>query len=583
MKCELGTMLRSTMLELLLFSLTAGLYRAAPRASNNNELSVSKQPAMSEITLGQLGTTMPNYLPEDNVRLSTISALSPVSTATTSANWITGKTTKSSQTNKLTRTAKTTISESILESSVKNNDGTADITPIIYTGIFRTTTPTASTISPSRTPETKTHSSSTSLPLPVPTTDTQQTEFLCNCSREGSLDLDRCDRSTGQCVCLLGYMGLRCADCQEAHFNNGTTGCIPCSCDSYGALGPLCDSSGMCVCKTGVYGDKCDDCHPGFFRFSSTGCQPCQCNNHSSYCHPQSGICLNCQGNTKGPSCEECKYNFYRRPSAALTEVCVPCPCSSVTSSGSCHLDPRGQSVCDQCKPEYQGPHCDQCRGGFYNADSICLPCNCSGNADPGTSPRICNPETGHCLSCVNNTSGKHCERCAEGYVGSAIIHSCKAIVTPTPEQNTTTTTTTLTLRSTTTTPSSGHTMTSTSNATTTASSTTPGLLANTTAAISEVSWTQFNVIVLAVIIVAVVVLMGVAGGVYTYREYRNRKLNAPFWTIELKEDNISISSYHDSLPNMGDVSGLLEEEASMEVAPNGQLALSSPINMYKA
>ncbi|CDQ77787.1 unnamed protein product [Oncorhynchus mykiss] len=84
-------------------------------------------------------------------------------------------------------------------------------------------------------------------------------------------------------------MGLRCADCQEAHFNNGTTGCIPCSCDSYGALGPLCDSSGMCVCKTGVYGDKCDDCHPGFFRFSSTGCQPCQCNNHSSYCHPQSG------------------------------------------------------------------------------------------------------------------------------------------------------------------------------------------------------------------------------------------------------------------------------------------------------
>lgn len=164
--------------------------------------------------------------------------------------------------------------------------------------------------------------------------------------------------------------------------------------------------------------------------------------------------------------------------------------------------------------------------------------------------------------------------------------HAClssPAIVTPTPEQNTT-----LTLRSTTTTLSSGHTMTSTSNATTTqltttASSTTPGLLANTTAAISEVSWTQFNVIILAVIIVVVVVLMGVAGGVYTYREYRNRKLNAPFWTIELKEDNISISSYHDSLPNMGDVSGLLEEEASMEVAPNGQLALSSPINMYKA
>ncbi|XP_071205657.1 multiple epidermal growth factor-like domains protein 9 [Salvelinus alpinus] len=575
MKCELGTMLRSTMLELLLFSLTAGLYRAAPRASNNNELSVSKQPAMSEITLGQLDTTMPNYLPEDNVRLSTISALSPVSTATTSANRITGKTTKSSQTNKLTRTAKTTISESISKE----------------------------TISTSRTSETKTHSSPTSQLLPVPTTDTQQTEFLCNCSSEGSLDLDRCDRSTGQCVCLLGYMGLRCADCQEAHFNNGTTGCIPCSCDSYGALGPLCDSSGMCVCKTGVYGDKCDDCHPGFFRFSSMGCQPCQCNNHSNYCHPQSGdargpcvgkspaevsykgVCLDCRGNMLFIWCAATTEKQFEAIKVFLTPHTESCCDVSIFLP-----DPRGQSVCDQCKPEYQGPHCDQCRGGFYNADSICLPCNCSGNADPGTSPRICNPETGHCLSCVNNTSGKHCERCAEGYVGSAIIHSCKAIVTPTPEQNTTTTasTTTLTLRSTTTTPSSGQTMTSTSNATTTqltttASSTTPGLLANTTAAISEVSWTQFNVIVLAVIIVAVVVLMGVAGGVYTYREYRNRKLNAPFWTIELKEDNISISSYHDSLPNMGDVSGLLEEEASMEVAPNGQLALSSPINMYKA
>ncbi|KAJ3604090.1 hypothetical protein NHX12_028831 [Muraenolepis orangiensis] len=102
----------------------------------------------------------------------------------------------------------------------------------------------------------------------------------------------------------------------------------------------------------------------------------------------------------------------------------------------------------------------------------------------------------------------------------------------------------------------------------------------NTTAP-SEVSWTQFNVIVLAVIILVVLVLLGFVGGVYAYREYQNRKLNAPFWTIELKEDNISFSSYHDSLPN-ADVSGLLEDEAS-EVAPNGQLALTTQGNCYKA
>ena len=95
------------------------------------------------------------------------------------------------------------------------------------------------------------------------------------------------------------------------------------------------------------------------------------------------------------------------------------------------------------------------------------------------------------------------------------------------------------------------------------------------------VSWTQFNIIVLAVIIAVVVLLMGLVGGVYTYREYRNRKLNAPFWTIELKEDNISFSSYHDSIPH-ADPNGLLEEEPCV-VAANGQLALATAANMYKA
>ena len=102
----------------------------------------------------------------------------------------------------------------------------------------------------------------------------------------------------------------------------------------------------------------------------------------------------------------------------------------------------------------------------------------------------------------------------------------------------------------------------------------------STAAALTVVSWTQFNVVVLAVIIAVVVLLMGFVAGVYTYREYRNRKLNAPFWTIELKEDNISFSSYHDSIPN-ADPAGLLEEEPC-PVAPNGQLALTTTTpNMY--
>lgn len=93
-------------------------------------------------------------------------------------------------------------------------------------------------------------------------------------------------------------------------------------------------------------------------------------------------------------------------------------------------LDSSGQPFCIQCKPEYQGPNCEQCSDGFYNADSICLPCNCSGNGDPRLSPRICHPDTGHCLSCINNTTGPHCERCAEGFTGDALARNC----TPTSE-----------------------------------------------------------------------------------------------------------------------------------------------------
>lgn len=94
-----------------------------------------------------------------------------------------------------------------------------------------------------------------------------------------------------------------------------------------------------------------------------------------------------------------------------------------------------------------------------------------------------------------------------------------------------------------------------------------------------EVSWAQFNVIVLAVIITLILALLGAAGGIYTYRQYQNRKINAPFWTIELKEDNISFNSYHDSLTN-ADASGLLDDEAC-EAASNGQLTLNSTGSLY--
>ncbi|XP_057688422.1 multiple epidermal growth factor-like domains protein 9 [Corythoichthys intestinalis] len=424
---------------------------------------------------------------------------------------------------------------------------------------------------------------------------------FCNCSTggEGILYPDECNQSTGQCSCLDGYTGLQCDECEEGYFTNGTSGCLPCACDSFGAESHLCDSSGICVCKAGVYGPKCDECHPGFFHFSSTGCQPCQCHNHTNYCHPQSGVCLNCEGNTQGSNCEECKPDHYRSRGTALTEACVLCPCSNSSSTGTCHADPSGSPVCDQCLHPYSGSLCDQCSAGFHKAQGACVPCDCSGNADPQGPTQVCHPDTGHCLSCINNTTGPRCQLCAPGFSGDARAHNCSRqtpqhIFTPavrtTTEHPTSSTSSSFSSTPTTTRARNVPVSTSDGNLSTTLSTTTTtqALLTslssptdNTTAALTDVSWTQFNIIILAVIILVVVVLLGFVGGVYTYREYQNRKLNAPFWTIELKEDNISFSSYHDSIPN-ADVSGLLEDETN-EVAPNGQLALTTQGNCYKA
>ncbi|KAI2661451.1 Multiple epidermal growth factor-like domains protein 9 [Labeo rohita] len=270
-----------------------------------------------------------------------------------------------------------------------------------------------------------------------------------------------------------------------------------------------------------------------------------------------SGICLDCQDNTQGHNCEECLPNFYRRHGEGSADACLPCPCSSETSSGSCHLDSSGRPVCDECKPGFSGPTCNMCADGLFKSAGACVPCDCNGNADPRSMPQICHPETGHCHRCVNHTAGAHSVR-----------------ILPTQEIKTSTTEIPKSTSSVTSTPPS-HLLTSSSSSTTHPSL--PTLQSgtgdssghnSTASALTVVSWTQFNIIILAVIIVVVVLLMGFVGGVYTYREYRNRKLNAPFWTIELKEDNISFSSYHDSIPH-ADPNGLLEEEPCV-VAANG-------------
>lgn len=423
-------------------------------------------------------------------------------------------------------------------------------------------------------------SNSSGVPPTAPVTEAPTSpppEHMCNCSEVGSLDVKRCNQTTGQCDCHVGYQGLHCDTCKEGFYLNHTVGlCLPCHCSPHGAVSILCNSSGNCQCKVGVTGSMCDKCQDGHYGFGKTGCLPCQCNNRSDSCDVHTGACLNCQENSKGEHCEECKEGFYLSPDAA--KQCHRCPCSAVTSTGNCTIESGElEPTCDQCKDGYTGQNCNKCENGYYNSDSICTQCECHGHVDPIKTPKICKPESGECINCLHNTTGFWCEKCLEGYVRDLQRNCIKQeVIVPTPEGSTI-----LVSNASLTTSVPTPVINSTFAPTTLQTIFSVSSSENSTSALADVSWTQFNIIILTVIIIVVVLLMGFVGAVYMYREYQNRKLNAPFWTIELKEDNISFSSYHDSIPN-ADVSGLLEDDAN-EVAPNGQLTLTTPIHNYKA
>lgn len=53
---------------------------------------------------------------------------------------------------------------------------------------------------------------------------------------------------------------------------------------------------------------------------------------------------------------------------------------------------------------------------------SSCQPCNCSGNGDPNLLFNDCDPLTGACRTCLHHTAGPHCETCAPGFYGNALL-----------------------------------------------------------------------------------------------------------------------------------------------------------------
>ncbi|XP_025769296.1 laminin subunit gamma-3 [Puma concolor] len=183
-----------------------------------------------------------------------------------------------------------------------------------------------------------------------------------------------------------------------------------------------------CSCPKGYTGQFCESCAPGYKRETPLGgpytsCVPCTCNQHGT-CDPHTGICL-CDHHTEGPSCERCLPGFYGSPFGGRADDCQPCPCPG---QSACTAIPESREVvCTHCPPGQRGRRCEICDDGYFGdplglsgAPQPCRRCQCSGNVDPNAVGN-CDPQSGRCLRCLHNTTGAHCERCEEGFYGSAL------------------------------------------------------------------------------------------------------------------------------------------------------------------
>uniref|UniRef100_A0A4W3HSL5 Laminin subunit alpha 4 n=1 Tax=Callorhinchus milii TaxID=7868 RepID=A0A4W3HSL5_CALMI len=142
-------------------------------------------------------------------------------------------------------------------------------------------------------------------------------------------------------------------------------------------------------------------CDAGWFSTDYGSCLPCECHGYSDNCLDGSGDCIDCQDNTTGKQCERCLDGYIGDVIEDHLVSCQPCPCPLTLPT-------------NKCAPGYYG--------NPLLIGSFCKKCNCNGNSDPNLIFDDCDEITGNCHNCLRNTTGIHCERCAPGYFGDAVV-----------------------------------------------------------------------------------------------------------------------------------------------------------------
>ncbi|XP_043223097.1 laminin subunit beta-1-like [Amphibalanus amphitrite] len=193
-----------------------------------------------------------------------------------------------------------------------------------------------------------------------------------------------------------------------------------CGCDPTGSESTLCDPlGGQCRCKPNVVGRRCDQCAPGTYGFGPEGCTACDCNAVGSldnFCDRTTGQCK-CRPNTYGRSCDECQPGFWNYPD------CQRCDCNGHAPT----CEPR-TGICIDCADNTAGHHCQVCQDTYYGdprlgVDIPCRPCPCPDTVESGHSFAdrcYLDPTTESVLcECREGHAGTQCDVCADNYFGN--------------------------------------------------------------------------------------------------------------------------------------------------------------------